>query len=80
MNIYKVEQDCINEHSTFTSFVCIVPNEQAARETHPSGNEHEFDALTWIPFEDIHKLKVTCIGYALPNQPKGVVCAHYYVG
>jgi hypothetical protein len=36
MNIYKVEQDWNNGYDTYSDFVCIAENEQAARETHPS--------------------------------------------
>lgn len=36
MNIYKVEQNWNNGYDTYSDFVCVAENEQAARETYPS--------------------------------------------
>jgi hypothetical protein len=88
--------DWDNAYNTYNEFVCIAETEQEARETHPcknithikngnwygthNGEEFIDNSEGWINANDIGKLKVTLIGTANPNQPKGIVCASFNQG
>ena len=44
------------------------------------GGEYKRDGDEWVPFNEIHKLKVTLIGVATPEMEKGVVVASFNAG
>lgn len=51
MKIYKVTQDAVYGYDTYDSFVVVAPNEEEARNIHPSGGYVWYNG-GWCVLED----------------------------
>lgn len=86
-NLYKIEQSVNNDYDTYDSAVVVADNEDEARKMHPAGVE-DGDLQLWyqrdIKYDSwatrLEQVKVTLIGEASSNMPKGVVVASFNAG
>jgi hypothetical protein len=76
MNIYLISQYENTGYSTYDTAVVIAESEEAARLTHPSGEEEWIDE-SWSDPEDV---EVELLGEAIEGSRAGVVCASFHAG
>ena len=75
MNLYLVSQNIITGYDKYDSMIVSAESVADARNIHPFS---DFEARSWVNYEDIDKLKVNLIGVS--NVSKGVVLASYNKG
>jgi hypothetical protein len=82
MNLYLISQNKNNDYDTYDSAVVAAPNEQAARETHPSGevwpDEDRYSGNYWV--RTPNEVTATLIGKAVKGTKAGVICASFNAG
>ncbi len=85
MNLYLLTQDYINDYDTYDSVVVAAPNEDEAKEMHPSGgllSDHDDQWPSWAP--DSSHVTVTYLGKgeSLNGEPltKRVILASFNAG
>jgi hypothetical protein len=92
MNIYTISQSVNRGLDTFDSAVVVAESEDAARLTHPRGNQvwsHGREVWFWRGTREEGRrhewcrpdeVKVVHIGTALEGEEPGVVCASFNAG
>lgn len=86
MKLWLIEQDVNNNYDTYDSAVVAAEDEDAARDTWPSGYGDETTRQiyaagkrysSWAPFD---KVKATYLGEARDGMPAGVLCSSFNAG
>jgi hypothetical protein len=91
MNIYKIEQDIVNDYDTYDAAIVVAESEDDARTIHPGASAVGKDGRLWVSelweqsgvwvyFKDIDKIRVTLIGVADPSQERGVILSSFNAG
>jgi hypothetical protein len=80
MNLYFIYQDEINDYETYNKAVVCAPNEEVARNIHPSNIDYrgEFVSEYWCSSAD--KVNMKLLGEAVVGSKIGVVLASYGTG
>lgn len=80
-HLYIVTRHNKGGYDTYESFLVCCASEQEARETHPAGMDNWIGRHTaWIEGNEIHLLKVQCIGVANKDTESGVLMSVFYPG
>ena len=77
MNLYLIgrpKSDIADYDNTYWSAVVAAPNNFAARNIHPSGNQKDGSG-NWCCFPD--EVTAKLIGMASPRIKQGVICASF---
>lgn len=83
MNLYLLTQTIHQDYDTFDSAVVCANSEEEARYIHPQSNVSEEWYKDWWLIDswcDPKDVKITLIGIANRNTPKGVICASFNAG
>jgi hypothetical protein len=82
MNLYLVSQDDNVGYDVYDSFVVAAPDEETARNMHPSG-----DIINWADNTELlrwgtwatkpESVRVEKIGAAVDSMEQGVICASF---
>lgn len=73
MNIYYISQNVNNEWDTYESAVVAAPDENTARNMHPSGDD-DYTTEMWCEPKDVI---VKYLGEAAEGIAQGVICAEF---
>ena len=79
MNIYLISQRTNRSYDTYDSAVVTAVDEEAARNTHPSGRDWNGRSNIWGPWCDAKDVKVELLGEAL-REDSGVLCSSFNAG
>lgn len=83
--LYLLSQDINNDYDTFDSVIVCAPDEETARNIHPSGKDCEFDRAghtygAWVNEDQKNKIKISKIGIAENDIEVGIVIASFNAG
>ena len=81
MKLYKISQNVNEQYDTYDSAVVCADSEEEARNTHPSGDNEDFDDdYLFSMWSRPSQVKVEYIGEADVNLKKGVVVSSFNAG
>ena len=81
MNLYLISQDDDNvDYDTYDSAVVAAPDEETARNTHPSGINNYWSKYPYFWCNSPNDVKVELIGIARDDMEQGVVISSYNAG
>ena len=82
MNLYFVRQEENDAYDTYDSFVVAAPDEETARNTHPSGDIIDWSKIdewrTWATKPE--SVYVEKIGTAVDSMEQGVIISSFNAG